>query len=164
MSHAAILVVEDDSDLREALCATLNIAGYSTDGARDGLSALEHLDRHAYSLVLSDVQMRAMDGHALLKNIKIKHPELPVLLMTAYGTVQKAVQAMREGAADYLVKPIEAEALISLVQQIVTEQSSASADFIAADPRSREVQTLAARVAASDATVMITGEIGRAHV
>ena len=160
MSHAAILVVEDDSDLREALCATLNIAGYSTDGARDGLSALEHLDRHAYSLVLSDVQMRAMDGHALLKNIKIKHPELPVLLMTAYGTVQKAVQAMREGAADYLVKPIEAEALISLVQQIVTEQSSASADFIAADPRSREVQTLAARVAASDATVMITGESG----
>ena len=160
MSHAAILVVEDDSDLREALCATLNIAGYSTDGARDGLSALEYLDRHAYSLVLSDVQMRAMDGHALLKNIKIKHPELPVLLMTAYGTVQKAVQAMREGAADYLVKPIEAEALISLVQQIVTEQSSASADFIAADPRSREVQTLAARVAASDATVMITGESG----
>lgn len=160
MSHAAILVVEDDSDLRDALCATLNIAGYTTDGARDALSALEHLERNPYSLVLSDVQMRAMDGHALLKNIKLKHPDLPVLLMTAYGTVQKAVQAMRDGAVDYLVKPIEAEALISLVQKIVTEQCAASADFIAADPRSREVQALAARVADSEATVMITGESG----
>lgn len=160
MSQAAILVVEDDSELRDALCATLTIAGYSTDGARDGLSALEYLERQSYALVLSDVQMRAMDGHALLKNIKTKHPDLPVLLMTAYGTVQKAVQAMREGAVDYLVKPVEAEALISLVQQIVTEQTRASADFIAADPRSRDVQTLAARVASSDATVMITGESG----
>ena len=160
MSHAAILVVEDDSDLRDALCATLKIAGYAADGARDALSALEYLDRQPYALVLSDVQMRAMDGHALLKNIKTKHPDLPVLLMTAYGTVQKAVQAMRDGALDYLVKPIEAEALINLVQQIVTEQSSVSADFIAADPRSRDVQVLAARVAGSDATVMITGESG----
>ncbi len=160
MSHAAILVVEDDSDLRDALCATLNIAGYTADGARDALSALERLDRQPYSLVLSDVQMHAMDGHALLKNIKTKHPDLPVLLMTAYGTVQKAVQAMREGAVDYLVKPIEAETLISLVQQIVTEQCAASADFIAADPRSRDVQILATRVADSDATVMITGESG----
>lgn len=160
MSRAAILVVEDDSDLRDALCATLNFAGYAAEGARDGFSALEHLDRRTYSLVLSDVQMRMMDGHELLKNIKTKHPDLPVLLMTAYGTVQKAVQAMREGALDYLVKPIEVEALISLVQRTVTEQSVASADFIAADPRSREVQTLAARVADSDATVMITGESG----
>lgn len=160
MSHAAILVVEDDSELRDALCATLTIAGYAADGARDALSALEYLDRQPYALVLSDVQMRAMDGHALLKNIKTKHPDLPVLLMTAYGTVQKAVQAMRDGALDYLVKPIEAEALINLVQQIVTEQSSASADFIAADPRSRDVQLLATRVADSDATVMITGESG----
>lgn len=160
MSRAAILVVEDDSDLRDALCATLNFAGYAAEGARDGFSALEHLDRRTYSLVLSDVQMRMMDGHELLKNIKTKHPDLPVLLMTAYGTVQKAVQAMREGALDYLVKPIEVEALISLVQRTVTEQSAASADFIAADPRSREVQTLAARVADSDATVMITGESG----
>ena len=160
MSHAAILVVEDDSDLRDALCATLNFAGYAADGARDGLSALERLDRQPYSLVLSDVQMRMMDGHELLKNIKTKHPDLPVLLMTAYGTVQKAVQAMREGAVDYLVKPVEADTLINLVQHIVTEQRAASADFITADPRSREVQILAMRVADSDATVMITGESG----
>ena len=118
MSQAAILVVEDDSDLRDALCATLNIAGYSTDAARDGLSALEHLDRQSYSLVLSDVQMRAMDGHALLKNIKTKHPDLPVLLMTAYGTVQKAVQAMREGAADYLVKPVDGAALLAKIKAL----------------------------------------------
>lgn len=160
MSHAAILVVEDDRELREALCATLKVAGFATAGAHDALSALAHLASHPYALVLSDVQMRAMDGHALLKNIKTNHPELPVLLMTAYGTVQNAVQAMRDGALDYLVKPIEAEALISLVQQIVTEQASVGAEFIAADPRSREVQTLATRVADSDATVMITGESG----
>lgn len=160
MNQAAILVVEDDSALREALCETLNIAGYNAEGARDALSALDRLDRQAYSLVLSDVQMRSMDGHALLKNIKTNYPDLPVLLMTAYGTVQKAVQAMRDGAADYLVKPVEAEDLIRLVQKIVADANVESADFIAADPRSRDVQALAARVAESDATVLITGESG----
>lgn len=88
-SNSAILVVEDDMALREALCDTLTIAGYRADGTGDGLAALERLDRSAYDLVVSDVQMRAMDGYTLLKNIKNKHPDVPVLLMTAYGTIQK---------------------------------------------------------------------------
>jgi two-component system response regulator FlrC len=160
MISSAILVVEDDGALREALCDTLALAGYRADGAGDALAALERLEREPYAMVLSDVQMRPMDGHTLLRNIKLKRPELPVLLMTAYGTIQKAVEAMREGAVDYLVKPVDAEALLTLVQRIVSERHAESGDFVAADPRSREIQALAARVAESDATVLITGESG----
>lgn len=160
MNQAAILVVEDDVSLREALCDTLNLAGYRADGARDGLAALERMGNAPYAMVVSDIKMGAMDGNVLLKNIKTKYPEVPVLLMTAYGTVQNAVQAMHDGAEDYLVKPIEAEVLISMVQRIVSSHAQECSEFIAADPRTREVQSVAQRVAESDATVLITGESG----
>ena len=73
------------------------------------------MEEQAFGLVVSDVQMEGMDGHALLKKLKASMPELPVVLMTAYGTIQKAVDAMRAGAADYLVKPFEAEMLVDMI-------------------------------------------------
>lgn len=114
MNHT-ILVVEDDAALREALCDTLEMDGYRTVEAAEGAAALEQLQRAPVDLVLSDVHMDGMDGHTLLRSIKQRWPEIPVVLLTAYAAVQKAVQAMREGAADYVSKPLEAERLLEVV-------------------------------------------------
>lgn len=160
MSQSAILVVEDDLSLQAALCDTLELAGFTTEAASDAASALDMLKTREYDMVVSDVQMGKMDGHALLKRIKSQHPDLPVLLMTAYGSVQKAVAAMRDGAVDYLVKPFEAEVLVNLVSQIVSDSFSEESDFLAVDVKTREIVALAQRVAESEATVMINGESG----
>jgi len=156
-----VLVVEDDDLLREALCDTLTFAGYSAEFACDGIEALTLLHRKPVDLVVSDVQMAAMDGHALLQNIKRTWPNLPVVLMTAFGCVEKAVEAMRDGAADYLMKPFEAEVLIEMVSRFTTAKGAAdSSEMIAHDPRAQQIVELARRVAASDATVMLSGESG----
>ena len=109
MSHGSVLVVEDDPTLREALCDTLELAGYSVSSASDGEDALTKLSEESVGMVVSDVQMRPMNGHELLARIKSSHPQTPVLLMTAYGNIEKAVSAMRNGAVDYLAKPFEPE-------------------------------------------------------
>ncbi|HDJ85612.1 MAG TPA: sigma-54-dependent Fis family transcriptional regulator [Chromatiales bacterium] len=158
MSQSAVLVVEDDHDLREALCDTLEVAGYRALGAADGTTALEAIGSESVVMVVSDVQMRPMDGHRLLKKIRARRPELPVVLMTAYGTIEKAVAAMRDGATDYLVKPFEADRLVELVGRYLP--AAHSADLVAEDPATRRMLELASRVAASEATVMIAGESG----
>ncbi len=160
MSQAVILVVEDDADLRAALCDTLALAGYKAQTASDGLVAMEILQCQSIDMVITDIQMPGMDGHELLKKIKTQWPDIPVMLMTAYGSIQMAVEAMREGAVDYLSKPFEAEVLAAMVNQYVSERDADISNMIAEDPRSRELVTLAKRVADSDATIMLMGESG----
>ena len=158
-----VLVVEDDAALREALCDTLELAGYEVMVASDGHAALQMLEKHNVGMVISDVQMRPMDGHGLLKAIKSQRPALPVLLMTAHGSIPQAVAAMHDGAVDYLVKPFEAEVLVTMVSRYIAplkNDSSNEPDVIAVDPRTREVMDLTRRVAGSDATVLISGESG----
>jgi two-component system response regulator FlrC len=160
MSQSSILVVEDDAPLREALCETLKLAGYQTLEADDGRTAITMLASENVDMVVSDVQMKQMDGHTLLKEIKGQWQSLPVLLMTAHGTIQKAVEAMHSGAADYLVKPFEADVLVNMVSRFISPQVSDNTDFVAAADSSKELRELASRVARSDATIMITGESG----
>ena len=160
MRYSTVLVVEDDSSLREALCDTLDLAGYDVATAADGRAALDVMSSQNIGLVISDVQMKPMGGNALLKKIKSSNPELPVLLMTAHGSVQNAVEAMREGASDYLLKPFDANALIDMVSRYFSHQHSESEEFIAHDEKSRALIEMASRVAKSDATVMISGESG----
>lgn len=112
---AKVLLVEDDRALREALSDTLLLGGHEFVAVDSAEAALPVLAREAFSLVISDVNMPGMDGHQLLGLIRTRYPHLPVLLMTAYGAVDRAVEAMRQGAADYLVKPFEARALLDLV-------------------------------------------------
>jgi len=159
MSAATVLIAEDDLSLREALCDTLSLAGYRVIATRDGEEALNACESENVDLLVSDVQMQPMDGHQLLRRIKQLKPDLPVVLMTAYGTIQKAVDAMREGAADYLVKPFDAEALLERIARLARPPEQTT-DLIAADSRSRDTVALAKRVAATEATVMILGESG----
>ncbi|WP_438971097.1 sigma-54-dependent transcriptional regulator [Methylophaga sp.] len=160
MSQSTILVVEDDANLRDALCDTLELAGYQVTGMEHGQSALDKIASEPVGLLLSDVQMKPMDGQTLLKKAKAMMPDLPVLMMTAYGSVQSAVEAMHQGASDYLLKPFEADELLNRVQRYVSNLGTTEDDMVAHAQSSREMQKLARRVADSDATVLINGESG----
>jgi two-component system response regulator FlrC len=161
MNQATVLVVEDDPELREALSETLEMAGYRVEASSDGESALQILQHNPVGMVVSDVQMRPMDGNELLARIKSLYPAVPVLLMTAYGDIEKAVTAMRHGAVDYLAKPFEEDLLLQKVQEsVLFPAAEEGQEVVAEDLQSRELLELARRVAGSDATVMIGGESG----
>ncbi|UUQ63879.1 sigma-54 dependent transcriptional regulator [Pseudomonas fuscovaginae UPB0736] len=157
-----VLLVEDDRALREALADTLLLAGYEFHAVSCAEEALEAVARQSFSLVVSDVNMPGMDGHQLLGLLRARQPLLPVLLMTAHGAVERAVEAMRQGAADYLVKPFEPRALMELVERHALGRSGVveSEGPIAAEPASAQLLELASRVARSDSTVLISGESG----
>lgn len=157
-----VLLVEDDRALRQALGDTLEIGGFAYRAVGSAEEALEAVQGDAYSLVISDVNMPGMDGHQLLAHLRRQHPQLPVLLMTAHAAVERAVEAMRQGAVDYLVKPFESKALLSLVERHAAGRLSAVEDEgpVASEPASRQLLELAARVARSDSTVLICGESG----
>ena len=162
MSAIKVLLVEDDRSLRQALGDTLELGGFTYCAAGSAEEALERVAAESFSLVVSDVNMPGMDGHQLLALIRTRYPQLPVLLMTAYGAVERAVDAIRQGAADYLVKPFEPRVLLDLVgRHALGHVARGEAEGpIAEDPASRQLLELAARVARSDSTVLISGESG----
>ena len=155
-----VLVVEDDPNLREAVCDTLELAGQAAVSAPGGEEALRLLEAQAVSLVVSDVRMMPMDGITLLKEIRSRHAHLPVVLMTAYADVDRAVEAMRSGACDFLLKPFEPQALLAHVARYRLPESMDDERVVASDPASRNLFALAARVAQTDTTVLLTGESG----
>ncbi|MBU3003248.1 sigma-54-dependent transcriptional regulator [Paraglaciecola arctica] len=160
MIQAKVLIVEDDAGLREALVDTLLLGGYQVIEADSGEQAMIKLSEHSVDLVVSDIQMGGMSGLSLLKNIKNKYPNLAILLMTAYATIDDAVQAMRDGATDYLSKPFAPEVLLNLVGRYAPAQKVESWTPVAEDPMSLQLLTLAKKVARSEATVMVLGPSG----
>lgn len=157
-----VLLVEDDHSLREALGETLELAGHDYHAVGSAEEALRAAGEDAFNLVISDVNMPGMDGHQLLAQLRSRYPQLPVLLMTAHGAVDRAVEAMRQGAADYLVKPFEPKALMALVARHALGRLSPTDGEgpIAVEPASLQLLNLASRVARSDSTVLISGESG----
>ena len=117
MHSLPLLIVEDDHDLRDALCITLELAGHVVSPAADGSEALAAMARRQFGLVISDIQMEPLDGFGLLREIRTIHPHVPVVLMTAFGDIESAVAAMRSGASDYLAKPFEPASLLELVDR-----------------------------------------------
>ena len=155
-----VLVVEDDPSLRESLEDTLRLSGFLPATANDGVSALRLLAEQPIDVVLTDVQMDRMDGMSLLEQVRVKWPDLKVVMMTAFATVQQAVDAMRLGASDYLVKPFEAEVLVAKLAELIPTDTTLQNDHIAVDPVTIELFDTAKRVAASDVSVLLEGESG----
>lgn len=160
MSDLRILVVEDDAGLREALSDTLQLAHYQVVTADSAEQALLLLKQHKVQLVISDVQMGSVSGLTLLKTLREHYASLPVLMMTAYANVQDAVEAIRLGAIDYLAKPFSPEVLVSTVGRYAVVERAQQGEPIAEAVQSKALLQLAARVALSDASVMIMGPSG----
>ena len=160
MSQGKLLIVEDDEGLREALMDTLLLAGYDCQEVGSGEAALIALHKSKFDMVISDIQMDGMTGLTLLQNIKDKHPETPVLLMTAYATIDDAVKAIRDGAIDYLAKPFSPEVLLNQVSRYAPVHKVPSCTPVFGDSSTAALFKMADKVAVSDASVMITGPSG----
>jgi two-component system response regulator FlrC len=161
MNNSIILLVEDDSDLRGALLETLEAAAFVVVAVENGEAALEVLATQHVDVVCSDVNMPGMNGIQLLQAIQKSYPALPVVLMTAYGSIEHSVSAMHKGASDYLVKPFRAEVFIAVIKKYIAAESGAATELpVAEESSSRALLQLASKVAKTDATVLITGESG----
>jgi len=156
----SLLLVEDDLALQEAIVDTLELAGCCVLAAASAEQGLTVLQGQAVDMVVTDVNMKGMDGHGLLKSLRQSHPCLPVLLITAYGSIERSVDAIKNGAVDYLVKPFEPKALIELIAHYATPFIADAAAPIIEDAATKSVFEYAARVALTDATVLLTGESG----
>lgn len=159
MIDSSVLIVEDDAHLREALADTLSGKDFTVLTADNGQEALNILKSSDVGLVLSDLQMQPMNGLELLDEIRTSYPSLPAVLMTAHGTIENAVDVMRNGAADYLVKPFAADDLTRVVGKYLKPARELN-ETVCEDPASIKLFDVAERVAATDATVMISGESG----
>ncbi|MBD5769820.1 sigma-54-dependent transcriptional regulator [Marinomonas colpomeniae] len=161
MSDVKLLIVEDDKGLAEALEDTLMLASYQCKMVYSAEEAVVALKHNQFDMVVSDVNLPGMDGYGLLHHVIDTYPELPIMLMTAYGDIAHAVEAMRDGAVDYLLKPFQEEELLSAIAKYTVKTvSSSNSQPIAKDPSSIALLELAKRVAVTDSTVLICGESG----
>ena len=171
----SILIVDDDQEMRDLLRDILDDHGYHVALAREGREALEHLGRDEYLVAVVDLRMKGMDGSELLHELVQHHPACNTIMMTAFGTVESAVDAMKRGAYDYLMKPIKTDELLVTIEKALREASlrrevahlrkqvnreySFDQIFGKSKPM-REVFDLIRRVADSQANILITGESG----
>ena len=162
MKTPNVLIVEDDRELREALCTTLQLAGMKYFEADCAENALVALEKRNFDIVVSDVNMPGMSGHELLAQVKSKVPGLPMMLITAFGQIKDAVDAMQAGADDYLVKPFEPQTLIESIERIVgvNQNTEISDEPVASSEFTKEFFKVARKVAKTESTVMISGESG----
>jgi two-component system response regulator HydG len=170
-----VLVVDDQRNMRATTAMVLRQAGHAVEEAEDGAAALERLKASSYDVVLTDLRMPNVDGMEVLRLARQLSPQTQVIVMTAYGTIEAAVEAMRRGAYDFLSKPFkEDELLLRVGKALELRRLVVERDLLATELRRqqsqegiigdsapmREVKERVRRVAASDATVLITGESG----
>lgn len=171
----AILVVDDERVLRDNLCEFLRGAGYRVDSAADGLQAWAMLERDDYGVLLTDVRMPGLDGIGLLQRVVAARPETRTLVMTAYASVETAVEALRLGAYDYVLKPLVFEELLQKIRNLLRFQAledevvrlrrdlhreGGYAGIIGDSPAMAQVFEHIDRAAPTDTTVLVTGESG----
>ncbi|KYF56412.1 transcriptional regulator, partial [Sorangium cellulosum] len=174
---ARVLVVDDEASARSGLEKLLRQEGYAVDAAADGAAALEVAAERPPDVVVTDLKMPRMDGVTLLGKLREQDPALPVIVVTAFGDVSSAVQAMRAGAEDYLTKPVDFDALLvsleralersalraeaeNLRRQLREREGEGVEGLIGASPAMQRVYRMARQVAGARATVLITGESG----
>ncbi|MGD0828192.1 MAG: response regulator, partial [Desulfobaccales bacterium] len=171
----SILVVDDEMSIRESLSGWLQQDGYEVESAADGPSALAKVQETHYDIMLLDVKMPRMDGITVLKNLRESNADTAVVVMTAHGAIQDAVEAMKLGAYDYLLKPFDLEELSLIIEKLVQVQTLAMENLILKDrvatisrfenlvgqsPPMLQLFETIVDVAQSDATVLLTGETG----
>jgi len=168
---ATILVAEDDRNLRRVLRAILVREGYDVAEASHGEAAASWLGEHRADALVTDIRMPKMDGLALLRHVRERHPDLPVILITAYGTIGDAVEAIRSGAFDYISKPFDETELLRVVGNAVrtsaatakegrSDESGGWFGMVGRSPAWKEIRKVVEKAAASPLSVMITGETG----
>lgn len=159
-----ILVVDDEPQMLIAVQETLRLKGYRITTAGSGMEALCRLRERYYQLILTDMRMPEVSGLDLLKKVKTLSPQTPVVLLTAYGTIQNAVDAMRHGAFDYLLKPFSAEALEAAVHRALgsspSKEERGGHEIITQDSDFSQVLQRASHAASSTATILIEAESG----
>lgn len=170
-----ILIVEDDTGLRETLAQFLNRLGYQVTIAHDGQDALARIDEDVPDIVLSDIQMPGIDGLALLQEIKTRYPETLVILMTAFTSIDSAIKAVRQGAEDYLSKPLQLNDLRMRLERALERRATHSRlshletqvrdryrfdQIIGRSPTMLRVFQIIERVAPTNTTVLISGRTG----
>jgi two-component system NtrC family response regulator len=175
VEKARILIAEDEKPQRDLLEGFLKKEGFSVEATANGREALQRLTGGFFDIVALDYKMPELDGLQTLKEIRKIYPDLPVIMMTAYGTIETAVASMKEGALDYLTKPIDLEELLIKFRKImershlIQENKELKArlqdrftmqNIVSGSPKMEEVMGLVARVAPSQATVLIQGESG----
>jgi DNA-binding NtrC family response regulator len=170
-----VLLVEDKPELRAMLRKALERAGYAVDEAPDGNSAIDKVRSRRYQVVLTDLKLPGSSGLDVLREAKQAEPTLPVILVTAYGSVEEAVRAMKEGAFDFIQKPVDLDHLRLLLERaaqqqellrenlLLREEYAARYGFpriVGEHPSMKDAGELAQRVAATDSTVLLLGESG----
>ena len=175
MTNTTILVVDDQAAHTDLICSVLNSAGYTVHSADSGPQALARLDSGAYGLVLTDQQMPTLSGLELLREVHARHAHLPVIIVTAYGTVETAVDAMKAGAADFIQKPFTPDELLLVVRRVLDRQELVEElrslrqrvgepyrfdRIISQSPRMNDIFEMIRNLADLDTTVLITGETG----
>jgi DNA-binding NtrC family response regulator len=175
MRAQSILVVDDEPDMRSALSHALSRSGYSVQTASSGFEALEKFKKEDFGMVITDLKMPEMSGMEVLDEVKKISPQIPVIMITAYGTIDNAVEAMKEGASDYILKPFSSETLDAAVKKVYLNSNGQTQckslkvyartnteinRIITQDPKLLKILDLAENVAASNATVLIMGESG----
>ena len=154
---ANVLVIDDDYHMRIALKETLTKTGYSVFLAENGLMAINEIGKRIIDLVITDVKMPHLNGIELLKHIRKENPLLPVILVTAYGTIQDAVSVIKEGAFDYIQKPFTTDTLYSTIKRALGTNNG---KIIYSSKVMKDVLVKAEKVAKSDITVLVFGESG----
>ena len=159
-----ILLVEDDTDLREAISVTLRLGGVEHRAFECAEDALPAIDPETEQMLVTDFRLPGMNGLQLLAQARERHPQLPVVVMTAYADTQLAVQALKGGARDFLIKPFMPQQLLEVIARHHPSPKPAKtgmdAEIIAADPAILAVKNRCERVAGTGATVLLTGESG----
>jgi DNA-binding NtrC family response regulator len=164
-----VLVVDDEVNIRRILQAALDKAGYHTLVAENGETALGLLKSEPVDCVLTDVTMPGIDGYELQRAVRANWPNVPVVIMTAYGTIPQAVQSIRDGAFEYITKPFDLDAVKKVIKAALKggegshapkAVGKATKTFIADSPQMQEVYRTIQQVADSRATILITGESG----
>jgi len=175
MDAHPILIVGDEPDMRSALIHALDGAGYSVETASSGFEALDKFKKDEFRLVITDVNMPQMSGFEVLGEIKKMSPEVPVVLITADGSVDNAVEAMKRGAEDYILRPFSDETIQLAIRKVTKNRNGRtkigfqnsylkrdqkSKRIITQDPKLLNILKLAENVAQSNATILIQGESG----